>query len=161
MDVVQFMQPWNSVHSTTCSILPHNQVPIGPQPHVNMEDAIHQDCTIDVHLLAKFWDGLEVKLVHTPHAAYFSACHLLLVTSRVHHVDTLPSTELQAHSIHISINQMPHHFLAWMGPIQYHTNLMVQEIHTACGIRSFITALHLFNNLFLLIPQNYQSQRTP
>ena len=62
---------------------------------------------VDVHLVAKFGDGLKVKFVHTPHTANFTACHLLFVVSGVHHVHTLPDTELHTHSIQILINLTP------------------------------------------------------
>ena len=53
----------------------------------------------DVHLIAKFRDGLEVEFVCTPHTANFSAAHLLFVVSGVHHVHTLTDRELHTHSI--------------------------------------------------------------
>ena len=60
--------------------------------------------SVDVHLVAKFGDGLEVKFVHTPHTADFPATHLLFIVSGVHHGNTLPDVELHTHSIQIWIN---------------------------------------------------------
>ena len=40
-DVVSLMQLSNSAHSTTCILQPHPLPPIGPRPHVDMEDALH------------------------------------------------------------------------------------------------------------------------
>jgi hypothetical protein len=60
--------------------------------------------TADVHLVAKFGNGLKVKFVRTPHTANFFATHLQFIVSEVHHVHTLPDTELHTHSNQIWIN---------------------------------------------------------
>ena len=66
--VVEIMQLSNSFHSTTYNLLSHPQLPIGPQACLMWIRKAHftQVRNADIHLVAKFEDGLEVKFVRTP-----------------------------------------------------------------------------------------------
>jgi hypothetical protein len=58
----------------------------------------------DVHLVAKFGDGLEVKFVRTPDTANLTSTHLLFVVSGVHHVHSLPNAKLHINVIQLWVN---------------------------------------------------------
>ena len=74
-------------------IPPHLQLPIGPLPHVDMQDAHHLSSG-HVHLVAKIGNELKIKFIHTPHTTDFTSCHLLFLVFGTHHVHTLPNTEV-------------------------------------------------------------------
>ena len=52
---------------------------------------------VDIHLVAKFRDGLEVKFVRIPYTANFFVAHLLFIVSGVYHVHT--SSDIELHTL--------------------------------------------------------------